>query len=93
MARGEKPTELGNSWFSAKSIEVERLTFCPHAPYTGGSSTRSRHRKRGGIALDGRGEPTALLSPRKLRIPLFLKADRPWALRSEVKRETAQTGS
>ena len=22
---GEKPIELGNSWFSAKSIEVERL--------------------------------------------------------------------
>ena len=24
MVRGEKPIELGNSWFSAKSIEVER---------------------------------------------------------------------
>ena len=24
MIRGEKPIELGNSWFSAKSIEVER---------------------------------------------------------------------
>ena len=25
MTRGEKPIELGNSWFSAKSIEVERI--------------------------------------------------------------------
>ena len=25
MIRGEKPIELGNSWFSAKSIEVERI--------------------------------------------------------------------
>ena len=25
MARGEKPNELGNSWFSAKFIEVKRL--------------------------------------------------------------------
>ncbi len=24
MARGERPIKLGNSWFSAKSIEVER---------------------------------------------------------------------
>ena len=24
MIRGEKPIELGDSWFSAKSIEVER---------------------------------------------------------------------
>jgi len=24
VIRGEKPIELGNSWFSAKSIEVER---------------------------------------------------------------------
>lgn len=24
MTRGEKPIELGNSWFFAKSIEVER---------------------------------------------------------------------
>jgi len=23
--RGEKPIELGDSWFSAKSIEVERV--------------------------------------------------------------------
>lgn len=25
MTRGEKPIELGNSWFSAKSIEVEHI--------------------------------------------------------------------
>ena len=25
MTRSEKPIELGNSWFSAKSIEVERI--------------------------------------------------------------------
>jgi hypothetical protein len=25
VTRGEKPIELGNSWFSAKSIEVERI--------------------------------------------------------------------
>ncbi len=25
MNRGEKPIELGDSWFSAKSIEVERV--------------------------------------------------------------------
>ena len=24
MARGERPIKLGNSWFSAKSIEVDR---------------------------------------------------------------------
>jgi len=24
VARGERPIKLGNSWFSAKSIEVER---------------------------------------------------------------------
>ena len=24
MARGERPIKAGNSWFSAKSIEVER---------------------------------------------------------------------
>ena len=27
MARGERPIKLGNSWFSAKSIEVDRLVF------------------------------------------------------------------
>lgn len=27
MIRGEKPIELGDSWFSAKSIEVERIFF------------------------------------------------------------------
>jgi len=25
VTRGEKPIELGNSWFSAKSIEVEHI--------------------------------------------------------------------
>lgn len=25
MTRGEKPNEPGDSWFSAKSIEVERI--------------------------------------------------------------------
>ena len=29
MARGERPIKLGNSWFSAKSIEVDRLVFTP----------------------------------------------------------------
>ena len=27
MVRGERPIKLGNSWFSAKSIEVERRTL------------------------------------------------------------------
>jgi hypothetical protein len=27
VARGERPIKLGNSWFSAKSIEVDRLVF------------------------------------------------------------------
>ena len=27
MARGERPIKLGNSWFSAKSIEVDRRVF------------------------------------------------------------------
>ena len=27
MDRGERPIKLGNSWFSAKSIEVERHLF------------------------------------------------------------------
>ena len=29
MARGERPIKLGDSWFSAKSIEVDRQTFTP----------------------------------------------------------------
>ncbi len=29
MARGERPIKLGNSWFSAKSIEVDRQVFTP----------------------------------------------------------------
>ena len=27
MARGERPIKLGDSWFSAKSIEVDRHAF------------------------------------------------------------------
>ena len=27
MPRGERPIKLGDSWFSAKSIEVERRIF------------------------------------------------------------------
>lgn len=27
MVRGEKPIELGDSWFSAKFIEVKRLIY------------------------------------------------------------------
>ena len=27
MARGERPIKLGDSWFSAKSIEVDRRVF------------------------------------------------------------------
>jgi len=27
VVRGEKPIELGDSWFSAKFIEVNRLLF------------------------------------------------------------------
>ena len=29
MARGERPIKLGDSWFSAKSIEVDRHVFAP----------------------------------------------------------------
>ncbi len=29
MARGERPIKLGNSWFSAKSIEVDRRMVTP----------------------------------------------------------------
>ena len=27
MVRGERPIKAGNSWFSAKSIEVERYVY------------------------------------------------------------------
>jgi hypothetical protein len=27
VARGERPIKLGDSWFSAKSIEVDRRTY------------------------------------------------------------------
>jgi len=29
VARGERPIKLGNSWFSAKSIEVDRPSITP----------------------------------------------------------------
>jgi hypothetical protein len=29
VARGERPIKLGDSWFSAKSIEVDRPAFTP----------------------------------------------------------------
>ena len=55
MARGERLIKLENSWFSAKSIEVERIEALSK-------------RNQEGRELDGKGWPKALLIPRKLRI-------------------------
>lgn len=55
MRRGERPIKPGDSWFSAKSIEVLRFSFCtgvehsvrkggpkPYQPY-GTSEYRATH--------------------------------------------------
>ncbi len=77
MARGERPIKLGNSWFSAKSIEVDRQVFTP-----GG---RALDGLGGPKALPNL---TKLRIPGSISL-----ADRQWVLRSIVERETAQTTS
>ena len=77
MARGERPIKLGNSWFSAKSIEVDRHVFT-----LGG---RALDGLGGPKALPNL---TKLRIPRKYSV-----ADRRRVLRSVVERETAQTTS
>jgi len=37
VVRGDKPIELGNSWFSAKTIEVVRHMAAPSALRAGGA--------------------------------------------------------
>ena len=77
MARGERPIKLGDSWFSAKSIEVDRRMFT-----LGGRALDGL-----GDPKD-LPNPTKLRIPRSMSA-----ADRQWVLRSIVERETAQTAS
>ena len=77
MARGERPIKLGNSWFSAKSIEVERRALTP-----GGRALDGLGGPKGLPNL------TKLRIPVACSV-----ADRRRVLRSVVERETAQTTS
>ena len=85
MVRGEKPIELGDSWFSTKSIEVERYVI-----KEGGRALDGEGWPK---ALP---TPRKLRIP-FLRVNiLYINctasniADRLWALRSKVEREKAQ---
>ena len=77
MARGERPIKLGNSWFSAKSIEVDRQMIT-----LGGRALDGLGGPKDLPNL------TKLRIPKSMSI-----ADRQWVLRSIVERETAQTTS
>ena len=77
MARGERPIKLGDSWFSAKSIEVDRRVFT-----LGGRALDGLGGPKGLPNL------TKLRIPRSMSA-----ADRRRVLRSVVERETAQTAS
>ena len=77
MARGERPIKLGDSWFSAKSIEVDRRVFTP-----GGRALDGLGGPKDLPNL------TKLRIPEK-----YSPADRRRVLRSVVERETAQTAS
>ena len=77
MARGERPIKPGDSWFSAKSIEVERRVN----PFGG--------RALDGIGgLSDLPNLTKLRIPKG-----FCAADTRRVLRSVVERETALTAS
>ena len=43
MFRGERPIKPGNSWFSAKSIEVERQIFAIGGRALDGRGLRERY--------------------------------------------------
>ena len=75
MARGERPIKPGNSWFSAKSIEVERRMVT-----LGGRALDGLGGPKGLPNL------TKLRIPGSVGA-----ADRRRVLRSVVERETAQT--
>ena len=77
MARGERPIKLGDSWFSAKSIEVERPVL-----------TLGGRALDGLGGPKGLPNPTKLRIPGSES-----RADRRRVLRSVVERETAQTAS
>ena len=77
MARGERPTKIGYSWFSAKSISVERMM------------SMARGRALNGL---GWPHFAGLTNPRETpntgRYRLYRQTFR--VLRSKVERETAQ---
>lgn len=76
MARGERPTKIGYSWFSAKSISVERMM----------SMARGRALNGRRVA------PFRLTNPRETPNTGLdrLYRQTSWVLRSKVERETAQ---
>lgn len=76
MVWSERLIKIGDSWFSVKSISVERIIFLNGVKH---------------FSIKG---PLRLLSLRKLRIHFnTIYIDRLWAIRSSVKRETAQIES
>ncbi len=77
MVRGERPIKLGNSWFSAKSIEVDRRMFT-----LGGRALDGLGGPKDLPNL------TKLRIPME-----YNTADSLWVLRSIDERETAQTAS
>ena len=77
MVRGERPSKLGDSWFSAKSIEVDR-----HVVTLGG-------RALDGL---GGPKDLPNLTKLRIPI-LQNPAVRPWGLSFMVERETAQNAS
>ena len=77
MARGERPIKLGNSWFSAKAIEVARRAITAGGRALGGLG--------GPTDLPNL---TKLRIPMSVSV-----ADRQWVLTSIVERETTQTAS
>lgn len=77
MARGERPTKIGYSWFSAKSIAVERMMSMARGRALNGS---------------GGGAEFRLTKPRETPNTGLDRLYRQtcWVLRSKVERETAQ---
>ena len=76
MARGERPTKIGYSWFSAKSISVERMM------------SMARGRALNGLGWP----PFRLTNPRETPNTGLDRLYRQTfgVLRSKVERETAQ---
>ena len=76
MARGERPTKIGYSWFSAKSISVERMM------------SMARGRALNGLGWP----PFRFTNPRETPNTGLDRLYRQtfWVLRSKVERETAQ---